>query len=292
MKRNAAWSHPLVLLAYFLPLLAACFAFQQPVYLFLTIALALAANGAFAPRPMGRHVLVALAVGLAVGLFYASFHHFGVTVLAYTRRGNPITAEVLLYSASLTVRATGGVLWLAAASALFTTDKVLALLGWLHPKLGLYGAVLLRLTPRARDAYRQMTLAARSLGRHRGVRPVLRRWSMLLTWVIDRLGETSRAMACRGGTLKGRTYFYPAPLEDAHRLQLLLDALCLGGLLFAHLLDQTRIWYRPRWFCPAPTGVSCLFYGMYVVYGLSLPVMYWSIRGRLALGRRSVHEKT
>lgn len=121
--------HPALCLLHLAAALAASAAFRHPCYLavsflgaFLSVARLWGKKGAL----LG---LASAALGLAAGLFYASYCHFGVTPLFENFIGNRVTLESLLYGLTLGIRAAAVFLWLVFARRVLPTDKVVYLFG-------------------------------------------------------------------------------------------------------------------------------------------------------------------
>jgi len=60
------------------------------------------------------------------------------------------------------------ILWLSCLHAVFTTDKIVSLLGRVSPHLSLYLSILLRMVPRLNAQRRRIELAQRAIGRGKG----------------------------------------------------------------------------------------------------------------------------
>ena len=84
---------------------------------------------------------------VALGLFYSSYHHFGVTNLRQNFIGNQITLESLVYGLALGCTLAGVAMWMSCVYAVFSADKVVYLLGRVSPRLSLFLSLLLRLVP-------------------------------------------------------------------------------------------------------------------------------------------------
>ena len=191
------------------------------------------------------------------------------------------------------VFAVTAVLWLGCIHDVFTTDKIVYLLGRVSPHLSLYLSILLRMVPRLNTQRKRIELAQRGIGRGRGqgnifqrMRNALRRGSILLTWLIEGIVTTSDSMRCRGFTpspvrpkwwydrsLRGRTAYslYRFDGRDRSFVIGLCSLICV--LLMALLLDQTMIRFAPQVVMMPITPMSCLFYAAWAALCLLPPVL-------------------
>ena len=93
--------HPGINFCFFAAALAGTILFRHPVYLILSLcAAALWSTELKGARALGFDALALLLAAL-FALWYASYHHFGVTPLWTNRVGNEITLESLLYGLML-----------------------------------------------------------------------------------------------------------------------------------------------------------------------------------------------
>ena len=104
--------HPAVNLIYFTAVIGGTVCFRHPVYL----AISLCSAFLYSVKRKGRR---AVAFGLclvplvvALGLFYSSYHHFGVTNLRQNFIGNQITLESLVYGLALGCTLAGVAMWM------------------------------------------------------------------------------------------------------------------------------------------------------------------------------------
>ena len=109
--------HPAVNLIYFTAVIGGTVCFRHPVYL----AISLCSAFLYSVKRKGRR---AVAFGLclvplvvALGLFYSSYHHFGVTNLRQNFIGNQITLESLVYGLALGCTLAGVAMWMSCVYA-------------------------------------------------------------------------------------------------------------------------------------------------------------------------------
>ena len=206
--------HPAINFLYFAAVLAGTILFRQPVYLALSYVCALL----YLLKLRGLRALIPglglLPFALLFALWYGSYRHFGITVLGMNFIGNQVTLESFLCGGTWAMVCVAAVLWLGCVHAVFTTDKIVYLLGRVSPHLSLYLSILLRTVPRLNAQRKRIELAQRGIGRGKGqgnifrrMRNALRRGSILLTWLTEGIVTTADSMRCRGCSLRGRTAY-------------------------------------------------------------------------------------
>lgn len=272
--------HPAINLLYFTAVLTGTILFRQPVFLFLSYVCAFL----YLLKLRGLRALIPglglLPLALLYALWYGSYHHFGLTVLGVNFIGNQVTLESFLCGGTWAMVCVAAVLWMGCVHAVFTTDKIVYLLGRVSPHLSLYLSILLRTVPRLNKQRQRIELAQRGIGRGKGqgnifqrMRNALRRGSILLTWLIEGIVTTSDSMRCRGCSLRGRTAYslYRFDGRDRSFVIGLCSLICV--LLMALLLDQTMIRFAPQVVMMPITPMSCLFYAAWAALCLLPPVL-------------------
>lgn len=272
--------HPAINLLYFTAVLTGTILFRQPVFLCLSYVCAFL----YLLKLRGLRALIPglglLPLALLYALWYGSYHHFGLTVLGVNFIGNQVTLESFLCGGTWAMVCVAAVLWMGCVHAVFTTDKIVYLLGRVSPHLSLYLSILLRTVPRLNKQRQRIELAQRGIGRGKGqgnifqrMRNALRRGSILLTWLIEGIVTTSDSMRCRGCSLRGRTAYslYRFDGRDRSLVIGLCSLICV--LLMALLLDQTMIRFAPQVVMMPITPMSCLFYAAWAALCLLPPVL-------------------
>ena len=272
--------HPAINLLYFTAVLTGTILFRQPVFLCLSYVCAFL----YLLKLRGLRALIPglglLPLALLYALWYGSYHHFGLTVLGVNFIGNQVTLESFLCGGTWAMVCVAAVLWMGCVHAVFTTDKIVYLLGRVSPHLSLYLSILLRTVPRLNKQRQRIELAQRGIGRGKGqgnifqrMRNALRRGSILLTWLIEGIVTTSDSMRCRGCSLRGRTAYslYCFDGRDRSFVIGLCSLICV--LLMALLLDQTMIRFAPQVVMMPITPMSCLFYAAWAALCLLPPVL-------------------
>ena len=245
--------HPAVNFIFFAAALFGTVCFNHPVFL----AIAYVSAFAYSVRRCGKRAaafnLCLLPLILAFGLYYGSYHHFGVTVLRQNFIGNNLTVESFVYGLVVGLRFATLCMWLEAIFRVVTSDKVVYLFGRVSPRLSLFFTILLRFIPRIGREARKINLAQKGIGRgsnqgnfFRRLVNCLRMFSMLITWMISALVLESDSMRSRGSLLRGRTAFSIYRFDNRDRAFVI--ALFSGITLTAMgaILGATTMFYNPR----------------------------------------------
>ena len=272
--------HPAINLLYFTAVLTGTILFRQPVFLCLSYVCAFL----YLLKLRGLRALIPglglLPLALLYALWYGSYHHFGLTVLGVNFIGNQVTLESFLCGGTWAMVCVAAVLWMGCVHAVFTTDKIVYLLGRVSPHLSLYLSILLRTVPRLNKQRQRIELAQRGIGRGKGqgnifqrMRNTLRRGSILLTWLIEGIVTTSDSMRCRGCSLRGRTAYSLYRFDGRDRTFVIGLCSLICVLLMALLLDQTMIRFAPQVVMMPITPMSCLFYAAWAALCLLPPVL-------------------
>lgn len=272
--------HPAINLLYFTAVLTGTILFRQPVFLCLSYVCAFL----YLLKLRGLRALIPglglLPLALLYALWYGSYHHFGLTVLGVNFIGNQVTLESFLCGGTWAMVCVAVVLWMGCVHAVFTTDKIVYLLGRVSPHLSLYLSILLRTVPRLNKQRQRIELAQRGIGRGKGqgnifqrMRNALRRGSILLTWLIEGIVTTSDSMRCRGCSLRGRTAYSLYRFDGRDRSFVIGLCTLVCVLLMALLLDQTMIRFAPQVVMMPITPMSCLFYAAWAALCLLPPVL-------------------
>lgn len=272
--------HPAINLLYFTAVLTGTILFRQPVFLCLSYVCAFL----YLLKLRGLRALIPglglLPLALLYALWYGSYHHFGLTVLGVNFIGNQVTLESFLCGGTWAMVCVAAVLWMGCVHAVFTTDKIVYLLGRVSPHLSLYLSILLRTVPRLNKQRQRIELAQRGIGRGKSqgnifqrMRNALRRGSILLTWLIEGIVTTSDSMRCRGCSLRGRTAYSLYRFDGRDRSFVIGLCTLVCVLLMALLLDQTMIRFAPQVVMMPITPMSCLFYAAWAALCLLPPVL-------------------
>ena len=136
--------HPAVNFLFFAAALYGAVRFDHPVFL----AIAYVSAFAYSVRRCGKRAVAVnlffIPLILVFGLYYSSYHHFGVTVLRQNFIGNNLTVESFVYGLVKGMRFAILCMWLEAIFRVVTSDKVGYLFGRISPRLSLFLTILLR----------------------------------------------------------------------------------------------------------------------------------------------------
>ncbi len=264
--------HPAINLIYFVSVICAALCFLHPVFLIISYLCAFA----YSVKLIGRRALIfnfcLIPCILIWTLWYAVYHHFGVTPIRNNLIGNSITLESLAYGGALGIAYASAIMWVECVHDVFCTDKICYLFGRVSPKISLMLAIVLRAMPRIRAQSIKICTAQRCIGRGAGqgtiwarCRNALRRASMLLMWSIESFVATSDSMRSRGYTLSGRTAYSLYRFDNRDRSFVIVIFVCLTLLAMAVLFSQTRIHYNPHIILNRITPLSGVFYAAYAL---------------------------
>ena len=196
--------HPTINFIFFISAIAFTVLFRHPAYLVISFV----SGFIYSVKLNGKRAVIfdlaLLPLIVAYTLFYASYNHFGVTNIGETFIGNMITMEALIYGCVIGVMVAAILMWLSCVHAVVSSDKVIYLFGRVAPKLSLFLSILLRMVPRIKDRARRINTAQRAIGRGtnqggfgRRCRNAVRLLSIVLTWTLENMIETSDSMRSR-----------------------------------------------------------------------------------------------
>lgn len=270
-------SHPAIIFLYLIGAFAGTILFRHPVFLGISLfsgcILTVCLRGKKALLPN----LLCLLAGLLWSLWYGSFHHFGATILSYTRIGNAITLESILYAGMTGLQITAVLIWLSILHEMVTTDMVVYLFGRISPGLGLFISRLFRMLPRTGRQAEKMREARSGIGADNSaadrIRSRLKEWAMLFTWTSENLIEAGDSMHSRGYGAGERTAYALYRFDNRDRGTVLVLMGILVLLSVGYSLDQMQMLFDPRIMLNRITPLSFFFY---TAYGLFLlwPLLY------------------
>lgn len=259
--------HPAVNLLFFAIVMAATATFQHPVFLTVSFLCACAYSIHRNKRKAALFALCLIPCATVYALYYSSFHHFGMTVLRRNFIGNNMTLESLVYGFVLGITVSGICIWMSCVYSVFSTDKTVYLFSRISPRLSLFLAILLRMVPRIKKEAKKIHTAQLGIGRgiNQGnllqrIRNALRILSMLITWTIESLINSSGAMRSRGSSLRGRTAFSIYRFDHRDRAYVFVMFLCITLTVMAVILGYTDMAYDPLILWKPVTADAVLFY--------------------------------
>ena len=290
--------HPAINLLYFVSVIGTTLWFRHPAFLIVSFLCALAYTAKLNGLKGFVFGLACLPCAAVWTLWYAGYHHFGVTPLRQNFIGNNITLESLVYGGILGLSIAAAAVWFSCVHAVFSADKVVYLFGRISPHLSLFLAILLRMVPRIKAQGKRIHTAQKAIGRGMGqgnlfrrLKNALRILSMLITWTAESFVTSADSMRCRGLTLKGRTAFSIYRFDNRDRAFVVAIFSALTLLAAAVLLRQTWVLYDPRIVLPPVTGFSLIFYGGYALLCLLPLLVQLADELRFAQLRRTAFEQ-
>lgn len=285
--------HPTINFIYFATAIACALYFQHPVFLMISYLAAFAYSVKLNGLRSLIFNLVLIPCIFAYGLYYASYHHFGVTNLRSNFIGNQITLEALVVGGVKGVACATVLMIFSCIFAVITADKVVYLFGRISPRLSMYLSILLRFVPRVKKRAGRIELARRGIGKGCGQGNVIQRIrhicgfvSILITWTLEDFVDSAASMQCRGYSLRGRTAFSIYRFDNRDRGFVIAIFACLTLVGMGMAFDQTSIIYNPEIVMNRITPMSFLFYGAYAVL-LLLP-MILQIVGEWRFARKRI----
>lgn len=281
--------HPAMNFLYFLSVLAGTILFPHPVFLGISYFCAFL----YSVKRRGWKALVfnlcLLPFVVLFAFYYASYHHFGLTILGRNFIGNNLTVESFVYGLFLGLKVVTICMWLGCMFTIFTADKVVYLFGTVSPTLSLFLSILLRMVPRCKVQWKKLSTARQAIGRGPRQGNLLRRmsngiklFSMTITWLLESMATISDSMRSRGHGLKGRTAFSIYRFDNRDRSFVIAIFACITITIMGHLLNQTTFYFDPILIMNPVTVLSYGFYAGYLCLCI-LPLVVeifgeWSFR--------------
>lgn len=268
--------HPLINLIYFVSVICLLLISNHPVFV-ITIVLSGAIYLVWLKKKRAvifEILMLALAVFFA--LFYSGYNHFGVTVIAHNKIGNAITLEAVIYGMILGLKLAGFFIWFAVINEVFTTDKVIYLLGKVSAGLALFVSISLRNIPRIRERYRQVKKARYGIGK----RNIFKNIWIVIGYSIEKIMDVSASMKSRGIKLKRRKSYSIYRFETRDRCVVFVMVFYITVFFCAYYLNQLNILYNPKIIMRDFTVGTYIIAGLYLMFGL-MP-MTLEIRNTLA----------
>lgn len=269
-------SHPLLNFIYFSGAIVTSMFFFHPVFLSLSIGIALSyALWLTGPKTL-KFLLYMTPLLIGAVIINPLFNHEGVTILFYLKNGNPITLESILYGVFTGAMVLAVMLWFRCYHVIMTSDKFMYLFGSMVPTLSLVFSMILRLVPRLTHRFSLIKSAQHSLGRHVQGKSILKRirhsltlFSILTTWSLENSIETANSMKGRGYGLKGRTHFSNYTLNAREVIEIVFLILLLVIIGVGFLYGETNMTFFPQWELKQITVSSYILYGVYVLFLLT-----------------------
>lgn len=271
--------HPGINFIFFVAVFLCTMCFSHPVYLVISFLAAFVYSAYLKGVKTFIFNLCLLPVPFLYAMYFSYYTHFGITNLSVNVIDNQITLEALVFGLMRGFTIITIVMWLICLFEIFTTDKIVYLLGKISPKLSLFFSMFLRMVPRIKIRAEKIRIGREGIGKGIGQGNIIQRvWhliqilSILITWFLENLVEISTSMKSRGYSLKGRTAFSIYRFDNRDRSLVILMFGCLNFIGMAVLFNQTKAYYDPVIVLPMVSTGTIIFY---IIYGafLLLPLI-------------------
>ncbi len=219
------------------------------------------------------------AAGAAVAVLFCVcnpfLQHRGETVLLYSG-DNPVTAEALLCGAAAGLALWAVLWWFFAFARIFTSDKIIGLLGGAFPRVSLLLSMSLRYLPLLSRQGKAIRDAQTGVGLYRegdGVaklRGEAKVFSALVSWSLERGIVTADSMAARGYGTGRRTAYGRFRMRRRDWALLALAALLLAGQI-AGLSGGAGYTFYPR--IVPPAGAAHIVFEIFCGLAAVLPAV-------------------
>lgn len=277
--------HPGINFLFFVVVFLCTICFRHPVYLAISFFAAFVYSVGLKGIKTLIFNLCLLLFPFLYTMYYSYYTHFGVTNLRGNIIDNQITLEAVVYGLVRGFTVVTIIMWMICLFEIFTTDKIVYLLGRVSPKLSLFFAMLLRMVPRIKERAIKIGIARTGIGKGIGQGNLMQRFwhliqilSILITWFLENLVEIAVSMKSRGYSLKGRTAFSIYRFDNRDRSLVIFMFGCLTGVGMAVLFDQTKVYYDPVIVFPVVSAGSIVFWFIYGVF-LLLPFILQLVGG-------------
>ena len=270
--------HPMINLIYFVAAITCTVCFKHPIFLTIGYFCAFVYSVKLGGWKIFLLNMVFLLLAFGYAARYASYEHFGVTVLAVNMIDNEITLESIVYGLVNGFVFATVCMWCCCIFMLITADKIVYLFGRISPKLSLFVSILLRTVPRVKVRAKRIEISREGIGKGivqgnlwQKFLHLLSLISILITWTMEDFVESSKSMKSRGYSLRGRTAFSIYRFDDRDRSLVIVFFWCLTVIGMGVLLNQTTMYFDPMLIMNPITSLSYVFYAVYALF-LVLPM--------------------
>ena len=270
--------HPMINLIYFVAAITCTVCFKHPIFLTIGYFCAFVYSVKLGGWKMLLLNLAFLLLAFGYAARYASYEHFGVTVLAVNMIDNEITLESIVYGLVNGFVFATVCMWCCCIFMLITADKIVYLFGRISPNLSLFISILLRTVPRVKVRAKRIEISREGIGKGivqgnlwQKFLHLLSLLSILITWTMEDFVESSNSMKSRGYSLRGRTAFSIYRFDNRDRSLVVVFFWCLTVIGMGVLLNQTTMYFDPMLIMNPITSLSYVFYAVYALF-LLLPM--------------------
>lgn len=269
--------HPVVLFSYFAAAISLTMFFVHPVYLCITLFLAVALNFSFKRGSFLKEWRLYVPLFLLMAIINPLISHNGELVLFYLN-GNAVTVEAIVYGVAIAMMLVAVMLWFSCYNEVMTSDKFLYLFSKISPALALTISISMRLVPRFTHQLTQIANAQKTIGMdyrtgslaHR-IKCIARILSVLITWALDNAIDTADSMKARGYGIGQRSTFSIFVMEGRDVRMFLVIGLLVAVNISAVVYGTTTFYFYPTFSSIQVDVLSISFYCSYFVL-LAMPL--------------------
>lgn len=263
--------HPFSLMIYYVSVLTVAVFSSNPVFVALTFLGGALHTALLSERKeFAKQLLQYLFLIVILSLINPLFSHHGETPLFFMN-GRPITFQALAYGVSMSFTVVGVLMWCSSLSKIFTSEKIIYLVGKPLPKLALTISVVLRFIPLFKKKFIKIHNSQKAMGLYSsdGIfdRAIitLKIFSAEVTWALESSIDTSVSMKSRGYGLPGRTAFSLFIFRKKDVLLLLANVFLFLAVIVS-IADKSSYFYFYPSISELPTGINAV--AAYMAYGV------------------------
>lgn len=273
MNNGGAFSkyHPLVLLVFYILVIAVSVTVLNPVFTFITFLGGLAYGFFTTERSKYLNTLWrCLILIVLISVINPLFSHHGRTPLFFMN-GRPITLEAFFYGVNLSLLVVSVLVWCGALSKSFTSDKIVYLIGRPFPQLAVVITLAIRFVPMFKRKFLQIHNCQKCMGVYTSeswtdkAANAVKVFSAEVTWAFESSVDTAVSMNCRGYGAKKRTAFSLFRFRTADVIVLTLNVILFATVILAVASKSVEFYYYPQ-ISVMPTDVYAII--AYILYGI------------------------
>ena len=248
--------HPVTLLLFFLYVLFFTMFCQNPVVIIVSLFFSIISEYMICGRrELLRTFRLIIPVGLLTFIINPLFNHRGRTVLFYLPGGNALTFESIMYGIMTALLFAAVICWFAVFNRIFSSDKILYLLGRVSPSMSLVLSMTLRFVPEFRQKADEIKTSQKMLypkpikGFRMKVMFLSAVMSSLVTWSIEHGVIKSYTMKNRGyGINNRRTGYHLYSVKKNDIIYMIIMTLLMMLLFVMSFNDVFDFWFFPTFY--------------------------------------------
>lgn len=266
--------HPASLALYFFAVLSVTVFSQNLIFSSLSFAASFLICIVFtSPKSLVKTLVWNFLLIAAISATNPLFSRSGATVLFYI--GNiPFTREALLYGFNAGLGIICVINWYIFISMVFTSDKLLYLLGGSFPVTALTLTAALRFIPLFNDRIRNAAEIQRAMGIYekKRLKTVMRIFSIMLTNAFENALQTAQSMVARGySSSKSRTSFSLFRFRIGDFFLSISSVFSLSAVIFSAARGYIGFEFYPLTVCRTNTP-GAVVYCVFAIF-LTLPLL-------------------